>query len=204
VAAVSRRYVRDRTPDKWNLVAYEASSDNLPGEWATHPRAVWAFDPRPRLKVAVRPRTPPDRWGGSNRYLVDVTNGLQQRTHQASSTGFLPTVDVAQQVMWGLLPGGVTATDLGIQVNLSGGAATAVANRIHEWTDLTAVHNDATGFEHIDGVGGVNSDRLARAISGPFLDRERHPVARNPDEQSGPQDRCLCRSSMSGWIPCSQ
>lgn len=185
MGGVSRRYVRKRTPDSWELVALEAPPDEIPGEWTTHPRAVWVFGPRPRLKVAVRPETANGGWDGSNRYLVAVDNGLQTRTHRATSTGFLSNVDIAQRVMWGLKPHGISAPELEIQVGLSGRAAVAVANRIHEWTDLTAVHDKETGFKHIDGVGGVNSDRLERAISGAFLNQERRTVARNPDEQSG-------------------
>lgn len=180
-----RHQLIEQTPESWAVAAYEASPADTPGRWATHPWVVWTFQPRPRLKVAVRPASTADsEREAAGDYLVDVNNELQNRTHNVTGSGEMRAVEVAVQVMRGLYPDGVSPRDVRVQLQLSSGAANAIATRIRDWSDLAAVHREPDGFTNIDGIGATNSDRLKQALAGPFLNQERHAVARNPGESA--------------------
>lgn len=192
-------YVHDRTPDDWTVAAFEPEeSGDVPGDWETIPYVAWTYDPRPDVMVAVRPKTDASRWKtGSNSYLVEVDAGLRNETYTAPSTGRLPNIDLARHLMRGLGHEGVSGADVSIQLDVPSRAASAIGVRIRDWSDLEDLHNRVTGFEHIEGVGEVTSDRLERAIEGAFLERERVEVARNPVESDGSE-----KDAVYAAIPC--
>lgn len=174
----------EAAPEDWSTAAFEPETeDNVPGEWDTLPYAVWTYDPRPSVKIAVRPKTQVSRWSiGASSYLVEVDAGLRHDIVRPQSTGRLPNIDLASDLMRGFGNDGVTATDLQIQLNIGDPAATNVSNRMKEWHDLEDLRRPNSGFEYIHGVGSATNERLERAVDGEFWERGPHDVVRNAEE----------------------
>lgn len=192
---MSRTYIEQRTPSDWSVVDEPDTYD-----WETTTRVVWAYTPRPRLRVAVRPREEPKLFGSEvPRYLTERRNHLGSETFTHPSSGFLPHVDLAEQLMRGIH--GVTATDLQIQTGIGSAAASAIGKRIREWTDLRDLCHRGTDFTGIDGVGAVSNEKLVAATADAFLDREPVDVATNPEEGSEPHHTAayVALPHVDGW-----